>query len=100
MYRKRLENKYAQLPLEYMFKHAYKIVPLKKELGKLKYKDMAPFSSAPGDKFLWATESMSEEDFNPYKSQFVHHSASLGIAHKPNGGTENGLYGKRTIHYV
>ena len=100
MYRKRLENEYAQLPLEYMFKHAYKIVPLKKELGKLKYKDMAPFSSAPGDKFLWATESMSEEDFNPYKSQFVHHSASLGIAHKPNDGTENGLYGKRTIHYV
>lgn len=101
MYRKHIDNEYSQISLEYMHKQALKIAPLKKELGKLAYKEMEPFKSrAVGDKFVWATESMKENDFNPYKAQFIHHSLSLGIAHGPNGGTDKGLYGKRKIHYV
>jgi len=103
MYRKKIDNEYSQISLEYMHKQAYKIAPLKKELGKLKYKKMEPFSKAAQTsegKFIWATQTMTEDDFNPYKSQFIHHSSSLCITHKPKGGTENGLYGKRVIHYV
>jgi hypothetical protein len=108
MYRAKIDNEYSQLSLEYMYKQALKIAPLKKELGKLKYKDMEPFSKAAvtsEGKFIWATQTMSEDDFNPYKSQFVHHSinidgASNAIANSSNAGKEQGLYGKRKIHYV
>lgn len=105
MYREKIDNEYSQIPLEYMYKQAYKIVPLKKELGKLKYKEMEPFSKASGDKFIWATEAMTAEDFNPYKSQYVHHSINMygttnAIANSSNAGNENGLYGKRRVHYV
>jgi len=100
MYRSKIDNEYAQVSLEYMYKQALKITPLKKDLGGLKYKEMEPFNKASGDKFIWATETMTYEDFNPYKSQFIHHSSSLGIAHKPNAGSTNGLYGKRKVHYT
>lgn len=101
MYRRNIDTEYSQIPLEYMHQQAVKIVPLKAlEEAKSSYKNMEPFCKASGKKLTWATQEMKEDDFKPYKAQFSHHSSTAGIAHHPNRGEENILYGKRDIHYV
>lgn len=101
MYRKSVDTEYSQIPLEYMHKQAAKMVPLKAlEEPKTSYKVMEPFCKASGKKLTWATQEMSEDDFRPYKTQFSHHSSTAGIAHHPNVGEENILYGKRDVYYV
>lgn len=101
IYRKNIDTEYSQIPLEYMHQQAVKIAPLKAlEETKSSYKDMEPFCKASGKKLIWATQEMNADDFKPYKAQFSHHSSTAGIAHHPNRGEENILYGKRDIHYV
>ncbi|WP_324172475.1 phospholipase effector Tle1 domain-containing protein [Sulfurimonas sp.] len=92
MYRKSIDAEYAQIPFEYMFEKAKKLVPMK-NLGKLTYKNM---------KELEKTKVLDLDDayLKKFKSQFLHHSSTSGIAHHPNSGDENILYGKRDVHYV
>jgi len=93
MYRAKVDSEYSQVPLEYMHNKIKEILPMN-DLKNLTYRnfefeiDKAKVISA------------DEEYYKQLKPQFVHHSSSLGVAHKPNRGSENGLYGKRTIHYV
>jgi hypothetical protein len=91
MYRSKVDSEYAQVPFEYMYKRVKEVLPMK-QLSKLTYRDMGI------DKELVIKADI--EYYKAIKSQFFHHSSSVGIAHKANRGNENILYGKRTVHYV
>ena len=91
MYRAKVDSEYAQVPLEYMYKKIQNILPMQ-ALEKLTYSRVG----IDKEKVI----SADEKHYVELKPQFFHHSSSVGIAHKPSRGTENILYGKRTIHYV
>ncbi|PCI26150.1 MAG: hypothetical protein COB67_10290 [SAR324 cluster bacterium] len=92
MFRDKVDTEYSQIPLEYMYKKIRDVLPMK-ELNGLTYKDEA---SLVKSKVLNA----DPQHYKEIKSQFFHHSSSVGVAHKANRGEENIMYGKRDIHYV
>lgn len=92
MHRDVVKATYAQIPLDYMYSKAKLLVKME-ELGDLSYKKDGNLKK---DDLL----TLDEKYYKTIKSQYIHHSSTAGIAHHPNSGTENGLYGKRDIHYV
>ena len=93
MYRKNIDTEYSQIPLEYMYKQAKEFAPFG-ELKNLTYKKMDELNNAKELK-------EGTKQYATIKSQFFHHSISLGIANKPNRSRDKKeFYDKRDIHYL
>ncbi len=92
MYRKNIDTEYSQIPFEYMYEKARRLTSMQSR-GTLSYKDIRELEK---QKVL----ELDADYIKTIKSRFLHHSSQAGIAHHANSGDENGLYGKRDIHYV